>query len=228
MKIAVISDLHIGHNFETHQLGHSDHDFAKFLFKLEKIYDKIVLLGDIYEIEMENYLSDVQTIESAKKQHKAITKRFKKKKYIYVYGNHDLIGEQYGAQEHYTLKYSDKKYLFIHGHQFDYLYQASKSKFSFLGGLCLKLNQKSIYKWVTENSSFGSFSIRKENEKFQKRALEYAADNYYDYIITGHTHEPKIIPGNPTYLNSGTCTYGRISYIHMDLDKEKFEIKYKI
>lgn len=225
MRIAVLSDLHIGCTFETHQLGHSDHDFAKFLFRLEQLYDKIILLGDIFEIQMVQNLSNEEAFDLCWSEHKAITKRFYKDKYLYIFGNHDLIAEKYGAIEKYELKYNNKNYIFTHGHQFDYLYQKSEKSLSFLGGLCLKMNQKSIYKWATEQSSFGSFSIKKENQKFQKNALDKAVEQGFDVVVTGHTHDPKIIKGNPTYINSGTCTYGRINYVHMDLEKEVFEIK---
>lgn len=223
MKIAVISDLHIGHCPTIHQLGHSDHDFSSFLYNLEKVYDTIILLGDIFEIEMENKLSDTETFEKTNNEHKIITKRFSNYKYIYIFGNHDLIGEKYNAKEYFKLSYNNLNYLFIHGHQFDHFYQNSKKSLSYWGRLCLKTS-KLIYKWVSEESSFGSFSIRKENEKFQNNAIYYAVKNNINVIITGHTHEPKIINDKAIYINSGTCTYGRINYVHMDLDKQEYKI----
>lgn len=221
MKIAVISDLHIGHSDETHQLGHSDHDFANFLFELEKRYDKIILLGDIFEVEMEIVNSEEDTYKMSVQEHHAITKRFNSDKYIYVFGNHDCIAKKFGAVEHYQLRYKGRNYLFVHGHQFDRLYQAVKPRIALRGGLCLLLRLKMLYRWTSESLP----TVRRENELFQRTAIEYGSDTNYDFVITGHTHEPMIIEGDVTYINSGTCTYGRICYVHMDLDKEEYLIK---
>lgn len=228
MKVAVISDLHIGHSDETHQLGHADYSFAEFLFFLEKTYDKIILLGDIFEIEMENELNPEVTYDLCKQEHNLITKRFEKPKYVYVFGNHDLIGEKFGAIEKYEISYMGNKYLFIHGHQFDHFYQSTSSTLAYFGGLCLKLNMKSLYRWVTEKFELGAiFSIKRENEKFEKKAISYANKHGYKAVITGHTHNPKILEsnGNATFMNSGTCTHGRFCYLHLDLENSVFELK---
>jgi len=221
MKIAVISDLHIGHSEETHQLGHTDHDFANFLFELEKRYDKIILLGDIFEVEMEIVNTEEDTYEMSVSEHQAITKRFKSDKYIYIFGNHDTIARKYGAVEQYQIRYKGRSYLFIHGHQFDRLYQTVKSKVAVFGGLCLLFGFKVLYRWTSESFP----TLRSENELFQKTAIEHAAGTGCEFIVTGHTHDPMIIKDHITYINSGTCTYGRICYVHMDLEKEEYLIK---
>lgn len=225
MKIVVISDLHIGHSKETHQLGHTDQKFKEFLIYLETIYDKIILLGDIFEIELENFLPDYKTYELCNKKHETITSKFKSNKYIYIFGNHDLVAEKYGALERYELEYNNIKYLFLHGHQFDHICHKKQPRLVFLGSWCLKLGLKNLYRWITEHLSCTWFSVHLENAKFQDRAIAYAKKNGWDRIITGHSHDPKILKEDNFYfMNSGTCTYNRFCYLHMDLDNKEYDI----
>ena len=49
MKIAVISDLHLGPADNTDLFGHDDAEFLRFLQFLESNFERIVLLGDIWE-----------------------------------------------------------------------------------------------------------------------------------------------------------------------------------
>jgi len=222
MKIAVISDLHIGYDKDTHQLGHSDHDFAAFLFYLENNFDRIILLGDIYEISMA-YGEDADIFKLANINHATITKRFKKDKYLYVFGNHDLVGEKFGGIEKFRITYENKRYCFIHGHQFDEAH--NQLHVNIFGGLFLKLGMISIYKWFTEQIESAYYSTSKENERFERVAIQYAKDKY-DVIICGHSHMPKIYEKESvTYINSGTCTYGRYCYIDMDLAKKEYAVK---
>ena len=49
MKIAVISDLHLGRGDAADLFGHDDAEFLRFLDFLEGNFERIVLLGDIFE-----------------------------------------------------------------------------------------------------------------------------------------------------------------------------------
>ena len=49
MEIAVISDLHLGTGGAADGFGHDDGEFLKFLSFLEKNFEKVVLLGDVWE-----------------------------------------------------------------------------------------------------------------------------------------------------------------------------------
>jgi predicted phosphodiesterase len=216
MKIAVISDLHIGHCDETHQLKHSDHEFSNFLFYLESNYDKVILLGDIFEIEMELFHSEEKTYDLCKQNHNLITKRFNSNKYSYIYGNHDLIGKKFGGIESLIINYNNLNIKFIHGHQFDKLY-TKFNRFLFLGGVLLKLNLKDAYNKIS--------GIDLHNKDFINEAIDYAKNNSYDVIVTGHTHNPCVLyQDNVVFLNSGSCVEN-ITYLHMDLDKKEYLIK---
>ena len=51
MRIAVISDLHIGTRAHSDTFQHDPTDFQRFLDVLERDHDHIVLLGDVYQCD---------------------------------------------------------------------------------------------------------------------------------------------------------------------------------
>ena len=120
MRIAVISDLHLGPG-EIDQFGHDDTEFLKFLGFLEDNFERIVLLGDVYEALMPVHLSDANTktaLVECIDYHKEIVKRFDSKQYTYIYGNHDWIAaEHMSAPEELRIEANGQRIIFRHGHQ---------------------------------------------------------------------------------------------------------------
>ena len=51
MRIAALSDFHIGARAYTDEFHHAEADFLAYLAALEADHDHIVLVGDIYQTE---------------------------------------------------------------------------------------------------------------------------------------------------------------------------------
>jgi UDP-2,3-diacylglucosamine pyrophosphatase LpxH len=49
VNIAVISDLHLGNEDGVDSFGHLDSEFLRFLAFLENNFERVVLLGDVWE-----------------------------------------------------------------------------------------------------------------------------------------------------------------------------------
>src|SRR6187399_117979 len=89
MKLAVISDLHLGAGDRADGFGHDDADFIRFLKFLEGNFERVILLGDIWETLQSRRLGSArQELELAQAAHPEIAKRFERPKYHYVHGNH--------------------------------------------------------------------------------------------------------------------------------------------
>src|SRR6185436_5928367 len=119
MQIAVISDLHLGAGDAADGFGHDDGDFLRFLRFLERNFERIVLLGDIWET-LTGALpgSPVEELHKARQSHQEIAKRFSRSQYLYVHGNHDLIaGAAEGAPDELFLDADGVRLMFTHGHQ---------------------------------------------------------------------------------------------------------------
>ena len=123
MEIAVISDLHLGSGGPTDLFGHDDHEFLRFLNFLEDNFERIVLLGDVWETLTGKAFGDpARELALAREHHPEIARRFERPRYTYVHGNHDLIARDVlRAPEQLTLNADGVRLVFSHGHQGDQL-----------------------------------------------------------------------------------------------------------
>jgi UDP-2,3-diacylglucosamine pyrophosphatase LpxH len=121
VKIAVISDLHLGSDDPTDSFGHDDGEFLRFSSFLESNFERIVLRGDIWETVTSRCpwlahraLIDGALIDGAlidgRRRHPEIAQRFQRPSYTYIHGNHDLIAADVdGAPEHWSLDVDGKR-----------------------------------------------------------------------------------------------------------------------
>jgi UDP-2,3-diacylglucosamine pyrophosphatase LpxH len=122
MQIAVISDLHLGRGGLTDAFEHDDGEFLRFLSFLESNFERVVLLGDIWETLTAAPGGQGAELAATQNFHREIHQRFQRPRYRYVHGNHDLIaGAAMGAPEEYTLEADGVRMIFNHGHQGDRL-----------------------------------------------------------------------------------------------------------
>jgi hypothetical protein len=89
VRIAVISDLHIGaEDFRPD-------GFAAFLDHLEREHDEIILLGDVFECYFPalpwGALADYDRFD---RRHADITRRFRAPRYTVLSGNHDMVARR--------------------------------------------------------------------------------------------------------------------------------------
>src|SRR4051812_40980122 len=120
MQLAVISDLHLGRRGPTDGFGHDDAEFLRFLTFLEGNFEQIVLLGDIWETltgTLPGHAAD--ELRAAQAAHPELARRFRRRKYRHVHGNHDLVARDVGVPEEITLRADGVRLLFTHGHQGD-------------------------------------------------------------------------------------------------------------
>src|SRR4051794_31587370 len=121
MQLAVISDLHLGRRGPTDGFGHDDADFLRFLSFLERHFEQIVLLGDVWETltgTLPGHAAD--ELAAAQASHPEITARFRRRKYRHVHGNHDIVARDVdGVPEELVVRADGVRLLFTHGHQSD-------------------------------------------------------------------------------------------------------------
>ena len=77
MKLAVISDLHLGAGDLADGFGHDDGDFLRFLTFLERNFERVILLGDIWETLQSRRLGSArEELLLARATHPEIARRF--------------------------------------------------------------------------------------------------------------------------------------------------------
>lgn len=233
MDIAVISDLHLGPGDVTDQFGHNDYEFITFLKFLESNFEKIILLGDIYECLMSREFGKTEyLIKNCQEAHKEIVKRFNTSQYTYVHGNHDQISSKIlNTPEDFFIKVGNENILFTHGHQYDSFVQDKRiiSEFgAWLGGWIIRIGMLPVYKiFATLEAKYGCGGLDKMKRQFENLAVTSAKQRKADIVVTGHTHlAAKSEYGSQLYLNSGTCSEGNLNFLSINTNAGNYKINY--
>lgn len=240
INLVVISDLHLG-SYKCR---------AKELLQyLKSINPNILVLnGDIFDATQ----FDKSFFPKAHLQiiSRILSLSTKGTKVYYVCGNHDgimkkfvnfNIGNIYISNK-LELKINGKLHLFFHGNLFDFSTNLSRSVmkmsrrfYDFFSILDDKMEQIGHFFGFSTKSFSDKIGLKNKKsyrliEQFEKAAMNVAAELFADYIICGHTHQPKIREENIgkyaiTYLNAGDWVenltaleynFGKWSLYHYD------------
>jgi predicted phosphodiesterase len=221
VKIAVISDIHLGRGDRADAFEHDDFDFLRFLAYLESNFERIVLLGDIWETLTVAPHARLTEFLAAQAAHLEIAQRFQQAQYTYVMGNHDLVaGHAVGAVNEFALEVDGLRLLFAHGHQSDYWCSQGRG-FSERGvriATWLKyVGLKTVYKALA--------ALELARNPANREVKSWAFSQEADVVITGHTHKAdKDNQGSRLFLNSGHCAHGAFNFLALDTQRLDFEV----
>ena len=220
MRIAVISDLHIGAE-DWEPAG-----FAEFLEHLEREHDEIILLGDVFECYFPvlpwRALAQYDRFAA---QYADITRRFRSPKYTVLSGNHDgVAGRARGIPSRTERALDGFRVLLSHGHENEPAFQS-----------LLKTRLVEWYMWLVYRlKRLGlpgpyRFSYRKDYELNMQdggaahlNAARGHVARGYDVVVFGHTHVERHVElrGGGTYINTGDCVRRRM-YASLDLRRRE-------
>jgi predicted phosphodiesterase len=223
MELAVVSDLHLGAGANAETFGHDDGAFLRFLSFLESRFERIVLLGDIWDPLTVALPGDpAEGLRVCRAAHPEIARRFEKPKYTYIHGNHDVAaGPAEGVPSELSIQAGGTRILFTHGHEHDLIIRKAPwlSELGiWLGSWLLRMGLSPIYRTVDVlERIFGGASEDPTRCSFQRWAVELARHRAADVVVTGHTHfATRSEHGDRLFLNSGTCSRGELSFLSLD------------
>ncbi|WP_224371247.1 metallophosphoesterase family protein [Hyalangium versicolor] len=231
LRIAVISDLHLGRRDTVDHFGHEDSSFLRFLCFLESEFERIVLLGDIYEtLTSRAPYQQVAELAAARAAHPEIVRRFSSPKYQYIHGNHDLItARTEAAPEQWVLEADGVRLLFTHGHAHDWIIRRARfiSEWGvWLGAWLRRGGMHCVFRAFDQWDA----ALRGAEEDptrctFQRWALSRAHEHQADVVVTGHTHlGTRAEHGDRLFLNSGTCSEGNFSFLALDTQRGQYSL----
>lgn len=223
MRIAVISDLHLGRGDAADRFGHDDAEFLRFLDRLESEHERVVLLGDVWEtLTSPRPFAAADELQAARGAHPELARRFREPRYTYIHGNHDLVaGRIDEAPDEVMLRVDGTRFLFTHGHVHDRLIRHARilaEGGTWLVGWLLRLGQKGAARLMDRlDNVFAGVSPDPKRCTFQRWAVATAVDRGADVVVTGHTHLGlRAEHGDRLFLNSGSCAEGRFSFLSLD------------
>lgn len=206
MKLLVFSD--------THLTGYVEEKKFNLLKDIISKADKVVINGDFWD----GYLSSFD--EFLYSGWKNLFPLLKRKKTIYVYGNHDnkqfqhtQLSRQFSdiQTDRYKIRIGKKTYIFEHGNRLlpfgdeDALQAQIKSTFNRLSS---KIEGLMIKTFGVHYQRF----LQKYNEIIKTKLMkELKKDEFY---VCGHTHSAEIDRKNH-FINTGVIKDGLAQYIHI-------------
>lgn len=228
MRLAVISDLHIG----SEQFAANRPHFADFLAFLEATHDEIIVLGDLYEC----YFPTMPWGASAAytrfaKAHPEISERLKGPKYCILSGNHDIVARRkFGIPSHAKRSADGMRIYLAHGHEVEAIYRSA-----------FKARAVETYMWFAYRLKVWGLpqlydygyrvdyenNMRDGGQAYVAEARRIISEQKYDVVIFGHTHLERHIefPGGGTYINSGDCLTRKM-YVSIDTVAKNCEVRY--
>ncbi len=230
MSIAVISDLHLGARPSTDRFAHDDGEFVRFLAFLERNFERIVLLGDVWETLTGGLPHrPAEELRLARKRHRALADYFRRPKFSYVHGNHDLVaGRVDGALDELRLRRSGLRLSFVHGHQSDRLVMKARAISEagvWLGGWLRRARLGAAYDLFDRLDRVRSQHRSDAPTGVETWAVDHARRTEADVIVTGHTHMARRSEhGRHLFMNSGSCSDGKLSFLSLEPAAGRFEV----
>lgn len=228
MRVAALSDLHIGLDPQTDAFGHAPGPFRGFLDMLLREHDRVVLLGDVFTADHAAVWGERFARAHLRRilaRTGWLAERLVDPRLHYVHGNHDLVaGAVLGAPERLVLEGSACRVMFVHGHQFDpvarrALVLAQAGTWS--TGRMRALGLRRVAQWFEDRD------VAIKDVRFRGPAGPYATaadalcrEAGVHAVVMGHTHAARLDPmPHGVSLNTGTCSGGRTEYVSLDLDR---------
>jgi UDP-2,3-diacylglucosamine pyrophosphatase LpxH len=204
MLTVIVSDLHIGSEFFSHER------FDSFLDTLPDDAT-LVLNGDTLD-DPHHALPD---------RHQTTFDRLidesKRRNIIWIYGNHDddvMLPDSEGIQ--FRTDYAiDKRLYIIHGHYFDNVMPYNRvfmRIFNLLHRLRILLGASPVH--IAQYAKKWPWCYRYLRKNVRMNAVEYCQENDYAAITCGHVHFPEDIQlDGIRYINTGCWTEPETYYI---------------
>lgn len=225
MRIAALSDFHVGPFGYTDEFHHEERRFLEYLTELEASHDRIVLVGDIWQTEhglLPGRRAAARQLARARRRMPALAERLAGPKYLYVHGNHDAVARgELGAVETLRLAADGFVAVFVHGHQFDPVFRrayAAARAATWVTGRLRRVGLRPLAQW------FEGRDIAIKHRRFGHAAGPYAEAargllraHAADVVVMGHTHVPHLhaLPEGQV-VNTGSCSRGRRMHVSID------------
>lgn len=222
MRIAVISDIHLGRGDETDRFGHEAPQFHAFLDHLEQVGERIVLLGDVLDTHHGRipfaFEREARIVCAA---HCSLSDRLLSGRYDVVFGNHDsVLAKRPGVREEMVFYADGYRILMIHGHQFDRLLSCSAgicALGNWLGGVAQRHGIRGALSFLDFIDDFANGVTRDRSERYRRIAVALARRRGFNVIVLGHLHKlEKHEEQGVIYLNTGSCLEGKFEYVLID------------
>ena len=225
MRIAAISDLHIGAHGPSDPFRHREDDFLRWLDAVEATHDHVVLLGDVWQCDhalRTGPTAEADQLAAARARLPRLTARFDGPGYHLVAGNHDAVAATaLGARDRALFEADGFRALFVHGHQLDPVIGAAPRVSAAATWFAGRVRAAGL-RAVAERLEDQDVTVKHRrfcgpDGPYVQGALALLAEAGAQAVVLGHTHMPEwhTVPAG-IVANTGTCSRGRFMGVSVD------------
>ncbi len=234
MRIAALSDFHIGIRDRMCALGHTRDGLLRFLDHLESTHDHVVLLGDIYQCDhglRTGPVSASAQLMLARQRTPWLTERLARPHYTLIHGNHDAITRlALDAPSVVRLGDADFSVLLTHGDAYDPVIGTAprvSATATWTSGRIRAAGLRPVADWLEgRDVAIKADRFQIPDGPYARAAAALIAREGVDAVVFGHTHVPwrVEVPGG-VLLNTGTCSRGQRMYASIDTRARTADIR---
>lgn len=223
MRLAALSDFHIGARAGMDEFRHDEAAFLERLARVVDTHDRVILVGDIYQTQHSfrtGMRAAAQQLHLARRRLPRLARALDR--LDYVHGNHDHVAaDELGARSELRVDADGCAILFIHGHQFDPVFRrahAAARAATWFTGRLRRFGLRPLAHYFEQQD------IAIKHRRFGHAEGPYAAaarrlmrERGLDFVVMGHTHvahRHRLPEG--TVVNTGTCSGGRFTVVTLD------------
>lgn len=228
MRVAVLSDLHVGSPPVPGAFGHDPAAFDRWLGSLLDTHDRVVLNGDVVQCDHTWAWGTVpqrRALDRALAAHPWLARRAAHPRVTWLPGNHDaIVATARGAPPWLRLDGATGALIVTHGDRFDPVLQGitavshaatwamGRARAAGLGALADRLEGRDI--------SIKSARFQGDRGPYARGAAALLAEHDADVVVLGHTHVAcaQPVPGG-LLLNPGSASRGLRAWVSVDLDR---------
>ena len=234
MKVAILSDLHIGCPPVPGAFGHPPRAFADYLARLLDTHDQLVLNGDIFQ-------SDHQLIPGITSQRAAIARAVDANPWLHdvleldqttlLRGNHDDETQRVlGAGVRHMVDGPVGRLVVTHGDVHDPVIGTApgiSALATWSSGRIRRIGLGRLAQWLEGRD------IAIKGARFSGPAGAYArgaavelAQHNAQVVVFGHTHQPALLTLAPgIYANPGSASLGHRAHVSVDLSEGRLHVE---
>lgn len=223
MRIAALSDLHIGARAGMDEFRHEEGAFLELLARAQDEHDRVVLVGDIYQTDHDWRLGpDAAARQLAQARRRVPRLARALDRLPYVHGNHDLIAaRELGATSELLVAGEGAGVLFIHGHQFDPVFgraEAAARAATWFTGRLRRLGLRPVAQYLEgKDVAIKHRRFGHAEGPYARGARALMRERGVEFVVMGHTHVAHVHPlAEGTVVNTGSCTGGRATVVTID------------
>ncbi len=234
VRIAALSDFHIGIADRMCALGHTPDSMLRLLDHLESTHDHVVLLGDIYQCDhalRTGPQSAARQLEQARARTPWLTERLSQDNYTLVHGNHDAITRVVlGAPTAVRFGDADFSVLLTHGDAHDPVIGTAprvSATATWASGRIRSAGLRPVADWLEgRDVSIKADRFQVPGGPYAQGAETLIARESVDVVVFGHTHVPwRTEVAGGILLNTGTCSRGQQMYASVDTEARTAKIR---